>query len=451
MQLLFIENREKTRFWAAVAAKLEQQGFAIAWAVQNHLFGGNLPGTVHVMPYPATGPAPAGASAPWDPAAWPLLVTDRGREHFGAGHAHYAHYARQYEQIFDRVQPALVMGEATLFHELLAVREARSRHIPYLHPSAERYPQERLCFFHDLTQHAFGGSGEHYAPDEALDFARRIAEGRVTLSYMRARGRLGQYWRKLEWAWTRGRVFAARLGGERYNTPGMLHKWRLGRTVQDRLAQWHRAARSPAPGEQIILYPMQMAPEANIDIWGRPFHDQVGVIRALLEAAPAHVKVALKCNPKPKYELSAELMALAGSDDRIILLPVAMPMAEAMQQVIGAVTVCGTVGYEAVFGRGRCISLRHPVISETCPSLAAATPQEAVRKLLDDPSSGRGSPEQAVGLLQAIHARSYPGFVSDPFSSPDCLEPDNIARVAAAVADVSTRLADYPLPQDIPQ
>lgn len=450
MQLLFIENREKTRFWAAVAAALQQRGFTIAWAVQNHLFAGNLPGSVHVMPYPA--PNEAGeADQPWDPAAWPLLVTDRGRQHFGAGHAHYPHYARHYAAIFDQVKPALVMGEATLFHELLAVAEARSRNIPYLHPSAERYPQDRLCFFHDLTQRAFGGSGEAYPPDEALAYARDIAEGRVKLTYMRARGPLGQFWRKLEWAWTRGRVFAARLGGERFNTPGPLHKWRLGRIVKDRLAQWHRLARAPMPGERIILYPMQMAPEANIDIWGRPFHDQVAVIRALLDAAPPDVKVALKCNPKPKYELSAELMDLAAQDERIILLPVAMPMAEAMKQVIGAVTVCGTVGFEAVFGRGRCISLRHPVITETCPSLAAATPEEAVRRLLDEPSAGLGSPEQAVGLLQAIHARSYPGFVSDPFSSPDCLDPVNVERVAAAIADVSTRLADYPLPQDIPQ
>lgn len=447
MNLLFIENREKTRFWAAVAARLEQEGFTIAWAVQNPMFAGNLPGTVHVMPFPPGGTE----EGPWDPAEWPLLITDRGRQHFGAGHAHYAHYARQYETIFDQVRPALVMGEATLFHELLAVREARARNIPFLHPSAERYPQDRLCFFHDLTQHAFGGSGEPYPDAEARDYAARIAEGRVTLGYMRSRGRIGQALRKLEWAWTRGRVFTGRLLGERYNTPGAVHKWRLGRMVAARLDEWNRHARRPRECEQTLLYPMQMAPEANIDIWGRPFNDQVAVIRELLDALPPGMKLALKCNPKPKYELSAELMALARADERIILLPVAMPMAEAMAAAIGAVTVCGTVGFEAVFGRGRCISLRHPVIAQACPSLAAASPSAAVRRLLVEPEAGRGSTDDAVRLLQAIHARSYPGFVSDPFSSPECLDPDNIAKVAAAIVDVAGQLGAYPAAQDIPQ
>lgn len=447
MQLLFIENREKTRFWAAVARRLEAQGFSIAWAVQNPLFAAGLPGTVHVMPFP---PRPT-SEGPWEPEAWPLLVTDRGRQYFGAGHAHYAHYARQFDVIFDLVRPALVMGEATLFHELLAIGEARARNIPYLHPSAERYPQDRFCFFHDLTQHAFGGSGETYPASEALAYTTRFREGHMTLTYMRVNSLPSQALRKLKWAWTRCHVFAARLAGERYNTPGAFRKWQLGQAVKSRLATWHRMARTPAPNEQVILYPMQMAPEANIEIWGRPYHNQVQVVRELLEAMPAGMKLAIKCNPKPKYELSDELITLAKTDTRVILLPVAMPMAQAMSHVIGAITVCGTVGFEACLGRGRCISLRHPVITNACPSLAATTPQEALRRLIDEPGAGVGSDVDSVALLQAIYMRSYPGYISDPFSSPECLVAANIERVAKAIADVSTQLLSYPLHHEMPQ
>ncbi len=447
MQLLFIENREKTRFWAAVARRLEAQGFSIAWAVQNPLFAAGLPGAVHVMSFPPR----ATAESPWEPEAWPLLVTDRGRQYFGAGHAHYAHYAQQFAEIFDLVRPTLVMGEVTLFHELLAVREARARNIPYLHPSAERYPQDRFCFFHDLTQHAFGGSGQACPASDALAYTARFGKGQVTLTYMRAGTLQGQALRQLKWAWTRGRVFAARLSGERYNTPSAFRKWQLSHAVRSRLAEWHRMARTPFPNEQVVLYPMQMAPEANIEIWGRPYHNQVQVIRDLLEAMPAGVKLALKCNPKPKYELCDELIALAQTDTRIILLPVAMSMAQAMAQVIGAITVCGTVGFEACLGRGRCISLRHPVITQVCPTLAATTPQEALRRLLDEPATGVGSDADSVALLQALYKRSYPGYISDPFSSPECLDPTNIELVASAISDVSTRLSSYPQPQEIPQ
>lgn len=446
MQLLFIENREKTHFWAAVAARLQDRGFAIAWAVQNPMFASRLPGRVHLMPFPK-GASPDQVRGFED---WPLLVTDRGRDHFAAGHAHYTHYARQLEEIYDKVKPALVLGEATLFHELLAVGEARSRRIPYLHPSAERYPQDRLCFFHDITQHAFGGSGGTYSDSDAREFADRIAEGRVRLSYMRAHGRLGRAARKLKWALSRARIMLGRVSGERYNTPSLARKWLLSKTVRLHLSEWRAMARMPLPGERFILYPMQMAPEANIDVWGRPFNDQVKVIKDLLDSAPADVKVALKCNPKPKYELSAELIALVRKESRIFLLPVEMAMPAAMAKAIGAVTVCGTVGFEAVFGRGRCISLRHPVIADACPTLAAASPQEAVSRLLSDPKAGVGSPDLAVALLQRIYARSYPGYVSDPFSSPECLAGENVERVTEAVVDVAARLEQYPLPEEIP-
>lgn len=429
MRILFIENREKTRFWSAIAARLEANGHVVAWAVQNPMFADGLPGRVFVMPFPA----PALAVAAWDPEEWPLLATDRGRQYFESGHAHYSHYEAQYRAIFDSFQPGLVLGEGTLFHELLAVAEARRRSIPYFHPSAERYPQDRFCFFHDVTQEAYAGEGYQYPDEEALSYAQRVAEGREALVYMRKRGRIGLMLRKLEWAWTRGRVFFARLRGERYNTPGALLKWRLERRVKQRLAQWQSLERPVEAGEQAILYPMQMAPEANIDVWGRPYNDQIDVMRRIVAAAPANVKLAIKCNPKPKYEMSDELLAFARSEPRVILLPAAMRMPDAMAQCIGAITICGTVGFEAVFGRGRCISVRHPVIAENCPDHAAATPEEAVRKLLGEPRSGIGSPVLGARLLQAIARRSYPGYISDPFSSRACLAPENVAKVAQGV------------------
>lgn len=437
MRILFIENREKTRFWSAIAAQLEAAGHIVAWAVQNPLFGDELPGRVYVMPFPTRNET----VSEWNPDAWPLLITDRGRQHFDSGHAHYPHYQAQYRAIFDDFRPELVLGEATLFHELLGVAEARERGIRYLHPSAERYPQDRFCFFHDITQEAYAGEGYQYPDDEALSYAERIAEGREALVYMRQRGRIGQALRQLEWAWTRGRVFLGRLRGERFNTPGAVRKWQLGRLVRKRLAQWRMLERPVEAGERAILYPMQMAPEANIDVWGRPFNDQIEVVRRILKAAPVDVKVAIKCNPKPKYEMSDELLALARSEPRIILLPVAMRMPDAMAQCVGAITICGTVGFEAAFGRGRCISLRHPVIAEACPGLAAATPEEAVGKILEDPNSGIGSPALGARLLQAIARRSYPGYISDPFSSPACLEPENVARVARGVEHVAAQIA----------
>ncbi|MCB2076178.1 MAG: hypothetical protein KDE55_00610 [Novosphingobium sp.] len=437
MRILFIENREKTRFWAAIASRLEARGFSVGWAVQNPLFAKGLPGQVHVLPFPPRGTR----DEPYEPARWPTLATDRGRDYFGAGHGHYTHYDRELAAVFDAFQPQLVLGEATLFHELLAVAEADARAVPYLHPAAERYPQDRFCFFEGVTQCAVGGDGHQYSQEDALDYARRVAEGREQLVYMRRRGKVGQALHKLNWAWTRGRILTGRLRGERFNTPAPARKWRMAQVVKSRLKEWQELQRPVRADERAIMYPMQMAPEANIEVWGRPYNDQIATIRRILSAAHDDVKVAVKANPKPKYEMSESLIELGRDDPRVIFLPVQLRMPEAMEQCIGAITVCGTVGFEAAFGKGRCISLRHPVITQTCPELAADTPEEAVSRLLHDPLSGIGSDETGANLLQAIARRSYKGFVSDPFSNPACLDADNIGNVAEGVAHVAALIS----------
>jgi len=213
----------------------------------------------------------------------------------------------------------------------------------------------------------------------------------------------------------------------------MVRKILLSSKASANQRRWASLAARVPPGERAILYPLQMQPEANIDVWGRPFSNQVKVIEAMLASAPGDVAVAVKANPKSKYEISDDLIGLAERDDRLVLLPFEMGMAEAQELTFGTVTVSGTVGLEAVFGRGRCISLRHPIIERHFPTLAASDPAEAVARLLNEPEAGTGSVEAGARLLQLLVESSFPGFVSDPLSSPHCIEAANVALVADAL------------------
>lgn len=425
--LLFIENREKSRFWSAAAALLLKRGHDVHWLVQNPLFAAGLPGTIHILPFPIN-PSLLPKEQGFD--EWPALVTDRGRQFFGAGSGHYAHYAAEIDHVFDTVQPHLVIGEATLFHELLATQIALSRAIAFVHPTGERYPQNRFVMFEGLTQNAYVESGHAPSFEDAKTYVANVVSGHETLAYMKGAGPVVRIRKLLWWMLTRSRVFAGRLMGERFNTPTLARKWQLSQIRSACCRKWDELAREVPTGEKTILHPLQMEPEANIDVWGRPYFNQIETIRRLLNAAPAGVNIALKSNPKPKYEMSPELIAFAAANSRIILLPRSTSMDVAMSRSIGAVTVCGTVGFEAAFGKGRCISLRHPLISSTMPKLAAESPEDAVACLMSDAEAGMGSLAIGARLLQAIHARSFPGFVSDPFSNPSCLDPANIVRIA---------------------
>ena len=181
------------------------------------------------------------------------------------------------------------------------------------------------------------------------------------------------------------------------------------------------------------MYPMQVQPEASIDVWGRPYSDQLEVIRRMRAALPPDMLLAIKANPHPRYELSEELLTFAESEAGVVLLPRRMTMRETWEHVEGAVTVCGTVGLEAVFGRGRCISLKHPLLDRILPGFTAATPEEAVAKLLGNPQSGKGNIESGQLLLRALYAQSWPGLISDPLYSDECIAPRNVARLADGI------------------
>lgn len=428
-RLLFIENRGKTHLWERVAAELARAGHQVAWIVQNPQYT-PAPAAgvrVHVLPFPQS--LQAGADA----GEFPELATDRGRRYFGAGSAHYGHYRTRIAAVLDAEQPDAVIGEPTLFHELIAIGLCRARGIPYLHPCANRYPGGRFSVLSHDTQISLGGSGERLDPSEALALAQRIASGQVVPAYMRGLNLLPKLQRTLKLVKARGGAWRGYLAGERYNTPSLRTKWRLTQQLRRNLARWQELQSVPSGAGKTLLYPLQMQPEANLDVWGREYADQVAVVRGMLDAGPPDLQVAVKANPKSKYEVSDELLALASAEPRVCLLPLDMKMADAQALTVGTLTVTGTVGLEAVLGRGRALSLGHPVIQTHFPSLHADSIADGVGKLLHEPAAGVGSAEMGAELLQHLVQTSYRGVVSEPLYDARCIEPDNVAAVAKAI------------------
>jgi hypothetical protein len=157
----------------------------------------------------------------------------------------------------------------------------------------------------------------------------------------------------------------------------------------------------------------------------------------MLAAAPADVQIAVKANPKSKYEVCGELLDLAAKDPRVCLLPLEMRMPEAQRHAVGTLTVSGTVGLEAVLGKGRCVSLRHPIIAQHFPGFHAISVAHGVSRLLDEPEAGVGGVDAGTRLIQLLVRESFPGLVSEPLYHPMCIEPGNVSLVADALYRVA--------------
>src|SRR5690606_7812971 len=122
----------------------------------------------------------------------------------------------------------------------------------------------------------------------------------------------------------------------------------------------------------------------------------------------------------------SDLITLAKADSRVCLLPIELPMLSALAHTAGAVTVTGTIGFEAMCGKGRALSLRHPIIEKEFPAFHAESLGDAVEKLVNDPAAGVGNIQIGARLIQRFVNQSFPGLVADPISYPSCTDDHNV-------------------------
>lgn len=433
MKVLILENRYKTYFWDAIAQYLVSQGHEVSWIVQNPNF---MPvhGRVTVLGFPRRGDL----SAPDDAQGLGRVrASDRHINYFGGHSAHYGYYKNAIWRALDAAEPDLVIGEATLFHELIAVEWCRLHEVSYFHPSMPGYPSGRYSIYLLDSKTAIPGASDIPSDEDCWLLAEAIRKRESIPDYMkpapvndqdRVYSPHGSLANKV-------RLMLSYYKGERFNTPSPLRKFQLERVVKRNLASWAAVAVSKYSLQadvRYVLYPMQMQPESNIDLWGQQYRDQVGLIREISSVLPAGWKVLVKLNPKAKYELTHELLDLIASNDKVIPVPFDMPMAPVFEAASLVCTVTGTVAVEAVLSRKPIVQFGPGILSgET--GYAQITDVDGVAQVIaqiEAKSFAVASDSERVALVKKLYHYSFPGSISDPATSPAVLQANNVKVVA---------------------
>jgi Capsule polysaccharide biosynthesis protein len=433
MKLLFIENRYATRLNEAVAHELLADGHEIGWIVQNPHFAPRL-GQCHQLAFPS----PADLRAPGDdPLFARMRRADRGVLHFGLSGNHHPHYLRETERVFDAFKPDVVFGESTQLHELLAIEVARRRGLPYLFPTASRYPPGRMCFLSYDTMQPVGGCGQPMPVAEATALIEAVNRRSVTPSYMSASTtpRVQQLLRGLG---DRLRISYAWWRGERFITPSPWRKLALDRAQRQLQQRWDSTAQARCPSTRpYVLYPLQMQPESTIDVWGLPWNDQADIVRRAARAlAPLGWDLVVKPNPKSKYEIDARLCAAAEQEPNLVAVAHGVPM-QALFGPAGAVlSVTGTVLIEAVFAGKPALSLGEHAMAHYPGVTALAAPEHVADHLGAAP---KAAADLALALLQDLHQSSYEAQVVCPLTQQHLISAAAIQRLSLAFRSVLER------------
>ena len=446
MKILFVENRYATWIWCSIAAKLESDGHEIFWLVQNPMFEPNI-GQTHVVPFPKQRKSPVrldGESFP----DFEKLRTDRAIRYFGKSDHHHAHYKASISKILAAIEPDMIFGETTQFHELITIAIARQRGIFYAAPSATRYPPERVTFQIYDQLDPFGGSGKSLANEAAEEMLDAINTRRLVPSYMRASSRSAAR-RKLSLLGDKIRVVTGWLAGERFVTPSPIKKISLEKRQRRLRDQWERCAVAEVPRDldsrPWVLYAIQMQPESNIDVWGFPWNDQTAIIREAADALGAiGGKLVVKPNPKSKYELEQALCQLVAEHPHIVALAHGSKMSDVFPRATAVMSVTGTVILEAILAGKPVGVIGDHAMARYEGATALSRPSEIAQMVLDLPSTGQPARPTTAGirLLNMIHSASYPGILFDPLNQPEFNTAENMAQLVFAFRDIIKRHAE---------
>lgn len=345
MKILFIENRYRTRFWEQIAEELQKEGNEVLFLVQNHRFKPRY-GRVTILPYPGRINVNRILNADNE-----LIKSDRNINYFHhRGTEHYAYYRQMIREYLNRERPDVVFGESTAFHELLTIDLCKELSIPYLQPSTCRFPTGRFSFYRYDTLEPFSGSGEVLPDTEAIALVDRIVHRNIKPDYM-LKNRVTLLTKMKRW---RDLIHLSMgyMAGEHYNTPAPWIKSRIERKRGKLIRHWDElAAYRSIPQDKAhfsLLYPMQMQPEANLDVWGRTYRNQLNTIQQLIANTPEDVIVLVKPNPKSKYELTESLLAYFASEKRVVPIAHSVQMGEVLPQTDMVLTVTGTIAIECI-------------------------------------------------------------------------------------------------------
>jgi hypothetical protein len=192
----------------------------------------------------------------------------------------------------------------------------------------------------------------------------------------------------------------------------------------------------PTPGERYVLFPIHFQPEASTLVQAPYYLDQAALIADISKSLPVGYRLYVKEHvsnrgrrPLAFYEQLRETFGvrLLGPDEDTWSL---------IRDAAAVAVITGTVGWEALlFGKAVVtfgdVFYNECALTHRAGLVAKNVWHEVFRKAIFDHVHDE---EPLLEFVAAIRGSSRPGFLKNPNTFPAVLEPENVERIADALA-----------------
>lgn len=363
-----------------------------------------------------------------------------------------ARHARFFDDLFERFEPDLFIGDLPDIMPLwLAMDMAPLHGCEPVGIGASSFPPGRLLLIRGHREIA--GAREHYeairsrglAADEART-ARRlqsIVSGEGTVVDYRPPARTV---RDFSRRFVRGEVvrehvvlsagnLRERLAGSWFVQPDPILYRVFGgaRVVRSRIAA-RRYLIDRIGNRPYLFYPLHMEPEAALLVHGSYFEDQLQVVRNIARSLPIGWELAIKEHPVMRGLRPLSFYRALRSIPSVRLLPFATPTNEVVMGAQVVAVVSGTVGLEAS-AVGKPVLMFGEFPWDYAPGVRRAGKLDELPQRISELAEAELGPDHPdVLAFVASWDASLPQGRFFKHRGYDWLEPENVGRIAAALA-----------------
>jgi hypothetical protein len=361
-----------------------------------------------------------------------LLMERRGRDY---ALRYFAVSAEAIEAFLTRNRVEAIFAEQTWGIELLTGLVAVALEVPFLKPHTVRFPHGRFALFPGHLEETV----ERLRPTTIDDRAAAERELRTFL------GRTPQP----DYVATDREVLRLNLGRLRALSSHVrelaIDPWdetsrRPAGLIADHARQWVRKRwnRALAPrtfrsesslfDSPFVYFPLHLQPEASIDVKGRPFTNQVEIVRALSRTLPLDHLILVKEHPTALHRRSRSFYAALGAIPGVVLVHPDVPTFRLIEKAKLTMTITGTAAYEAAL-LGKLAATIGPVFFERIVAAPRFDPYSASLSRLLEQGEATDESDRAE-FLADLMACSHRGVVGDAFWQPESMTPSNLELVA---------------------
>jgi len=355
---------------------------------------------------------------------------------------------REIATSLDRLRPDFIFSEdVSCFHSYAHLVLARERGIPFWCIGTGRLPH-RVSVYREGPEHweRFERAFAEISTNGMTAGQRQAAEQYVTEFRDRPARPTGMGTRakrpKVEWNdVSRIRGAAVRYFGDREDPtaigPLEAVQRRLTRLARVAAADARRVFEQPVANERYVLYPVHYQPEASTLVQAPMYLDQIALLRAIAASLPIGVRLYVKEHVSNRGRRPLSFYDAIRAIPAVRLLS---PDEDTWRLIRGAAAVAvitGTVGWEGLlFGKpvitfGNIFFNLHPSVYR-----GRERPLDRWYEMFQDATGPTHAHdhEATLAMVAALQRASYPGFVANPSSFPEALEPSNVRELADALA-----------------